>query len=666
MRSRRLSSAALFGCAGLSGLLCQLAAPPVGFAPLVFVAFVPALLWLPGERVRVWAAAGFVAGVCMFAGAPLALVAWSWELYLGLWMCVGLLFAAFFAAAGLLYTRLAETWRWLAWPAAWMLGTFLAERILELPLALSPAFGFAHPDWLGASRIIGLPGMEFLIALPSALCVELLRGRISGARFAATAALLAGVLAAGRSLCLPEPTGSLTVHAVQPSISIGDAWGAHWSLATRSRVEKRLDELSARAVADGPSLVVWPEGGNDGLNRRLLRRRERVLDLLGTTRSELLITGKDLTPEGELYSVVTHVTRAGFGADARKARPVHFAERDLAAGRPSVLVTGFGRVGIAICFEAIFGEHQSALVRQGAEVVGMVTDDSSFGPAPLQHWHIAFALTRAIEVGRALFVVGNRGISLATDLRGRIQSADWSGREPSVRRFELASATGLTPAVRGGRQLSLLAVVAALLLARRRTPSSDVAAPRSIRTVLPLACAGATLGLALSVAISARAHGLSALGVARARVAGTGAADGVAPAFRQSGERSCGAAALAYLLTRLGDLAFEEDIGRVLQPGSEIGYSLAELARIARERGFAAQGFEGAFTDLPAPGRPPVLAHLRRGHYVVVLEAVPGWVTYFDPARGETMRAPRGEFMEEWSGYFVVVSTLPESELRAH
>jgi ABC-type bacteriocin/lantibiotic exporter with double-glycine peptidase domain len=91
---------------------------------------------------------------------------------------------------------------------------------------------------------------------------------------------------------------------------------------------------------------------------------------------------------------------------------------------------------------------------------------------------------------------------------------------------------------------------------------------------------------------------------------------------------------------------------------------MEELVRFARTRGFSARGYSGSWDDLPPPGRPPVLAHLARGHYVVVHDATPERIVYFDPERGAVLNAARSAFESEWSGYFMSVSTLSEDELR--
>ena len=134
--------------------------------------------------------------------------------------------------------------------------------------------------------------------------------------------------------------------------------------------------------------------------------------------------------------------------------------------------------------------------------------------------------------------------------------------------------------------------------------------------------------------------------------------DGIAPAFKQTSQTTCGAAAITYLLTRMGDLVFEQQFIQEipLRQGSQ-GYSLLEIAEFVESRGFKAAGYLLSERDLPQPGDLPVLAHLSRGHFVVVLARNNGHVSLFDPALGETISVPLTLFLEEWSGRALVVTT---------
>lgn len=135
------------------------------------------------------------------------------------------------------------------------------------------------------------------------------------------------------------------------------------------------------------------------------------------------------------------------------------------------------------------------------------------------------------------------------------------------------------------------------------------------------------------------------------------AIDSMTVLFKQDDDATCGAFALAYILTLMGDDIFGEQIRSAVPPESPAGYSLAELANIATSRGFKAEGFAGGIANLPRESEPPVIAHLRMGHFVAVLMATHRTVTFFDPNTGHIHMAPSREFERIWSGKYLALGT---------
>jgi apolipoprotein N-acyltransferase len=78
------------------------------------------------------------------------------------------------------------------------------------------------------------------------------------------------------------------------------------------------------------------------------------------------------------------------------------------------------RVGPSICFEAIRPGWFNGLVREGAEVLVNLTDDSWFidGVGPAQH--LEMTRLRAVETRRWLVRASNSGISAIIDPSGEI------------------------------------------------------------------------------------------------------------------------------------------------------------------------------------------------------------------------------------------------------
>ncbi|MDP3848700.1 MAG: cysteine peptidase family C39 domain-containing protein [Pseudomonas sp.] len=120
--------------------------------------------------------------------------------------------------------------------------------------------------------------------------------------------------------------------------------------------------------------------------------------------------------------------------------------------------------------------------------------------------------------------------------------------------------------------------------------------------------------------------------------------------FKQNEPNTCGATALAYLLTRLGNYTFEEDLVSKYPRAERDGYNAIELSKIASKFGLKASTLRMNWEDLLAVGNLPVIAHLRSQHFVVTLRVNENEITYFDPAFGENFSIPKSDFIEKWSG----------------
>lgn len=72
----------------------------------------------------------------------------------------------------------------------------------------------------------------------------------------------------------------------------------------------------------------------------------------------------------------------------------------------------------AICYESVFGEHVAAHVRNGGNLIAIMTNDAWWGDTPGYHQHLSFSRIRAIETRRAIARSANTGISGFVDQRG--------------------------------------------------------------------------------------------------------------------------------------------------------------------------------------------------------------------------------------------------------
>ncbi len=79
-----------------------------------------------------------------------------------------------------------------------------------------------------------------------------------------------------------------------------------------------------------------------------------------------------------------------------------------------------------ICYESVYGEFVTGYVRNGANLLFVVTNDGWWGNTPGYHQHNSYSSLRAIETRRSIARSANTGISSLINQRGEvIQSLGW-------------------------------------------------------------------------------------------------------------------------------------------------------------------------------------------------------------------------------------------------
>jgi apolipoprotein N-acyltransferase len=79
-----------------------------------------------------------------------------------------------------------------------------------------------------------------------------------------------------------------------------------------------------------------------------------------------------------------------------------------------------------ICYESVYGEFVTGYVKNGANLLFVVTNDGWWGDTPGYHQHNAFSSLRAIETRRSIARSANTGISSLINQRGEVlQKLGW-------------------------------------------------------------------------------------------------------------------------------------------------------------------------------------------------------------------------------------------------
>lgn len=110
-----------------------------------------------------------------------------------------------------------------------------------------------------------------------------------------------------------------------------------------------------------------------------------------------LLAFGEYTPGSELFPWITKYSPAGTGFGRGSG--------------PTVVPFGETKLGLQICYESLYPEFTSTLVKNGAQILVNLTNDSWFGPGsePIQHMYMT--LGRAIEARRPLVRNTNTGVS---------------------------------------------------------------------------------------------------------------------------------------------------------------------------------------------------------------------------------------------------------------
>jgi apolipoprotein N-acyltransferase len=109
---------------------------------------------------------------------------------------------------------------------------------------------------------------------------------------------------------------------------------------------------------------------------------------------------------------------------------------------PVATKQGIVKIGAPICYESIFGELFSKFVRNGAQLMCVITNDAWWGNTPGHKQHFEMSRLRAIETRRYIMRAANTGISAFIDPLGTPhQKTDYETRTAIVQTVYLNDKT---------------------------------------------------------------------------------------------------------------------------------------------------------------------------------------------------------------------------------
>jgi apolipoprotein N-acyltransferase len=476
---------------------------------LAFVALVPLMWALRGGRSRRGAAAAFAFGVVYYGFLLSWLVVFGAIAWLPLVVSQAL-FAAAFGALAPLVTRadrplrsalaLAGLWTAIDWVRGmWPIGGFTWGGLgytqhgngLTLPLA----------------TVTGVWGVTFAVLLVNALVLEAVVGprSVRLARFGRAAPLSIALAVALLPALIPVRGASgppMDVAVVQGNVPRAIASDR---LLQSDQVALNHIDLNRTLASNPPDLAVWPENALAEDPARDVTLGSAVSASIRAVGAPTIVGAITPGPGDTLYNVALLYDAQGSIVDSyAKIHLVPFGEyipwrsalgwtqryrhglgTFSSASRVHVFDVNGTLVGTPICFENTFPGLFRQFVADGAQLMVVTTNDSSYLDSPASREHVIMSQLRAVETGRWVVQAAVSGESAIVNAHGQVVSRTGLF-EQTVLRGEVPTATARTPYVRFGDWFPFLCAMILLVpltvgiagrLRARRRQTAEAANP---------------------------------------------------------------------------------------------------------------------------------------------------------------------------------------------
>ncbi len=339
------------------------------------------------------------------------------------------------------------------------------------------------------AAFVGEYGVTFLLCILGAYAAYALRHPDRGSSRAAAAALIAVAACAGAAFAWwparTVGTGTYRVAAIQGGI----AQTLKFTPAGEREAVRRYAELTLRAAAKHPSIVVWPETVIPTALNAHAELQTFFGSLAKRAHSEVAVGTLTSGADGDYNVLYFYAPDGKLDGVYRKRQLVPFAEHLPFAwllGRlpwaqnishfrsgtsDGVIAVNGVRFGPIICWESAFGDIAVDQVRAGAGALLIATDDAWFGTSAGPYQHAQIAQMRALETGRWIVRAASTGISGIIAPNGRYVAASALG-PAAVVSGSIGAPQGTAYDALGGNTLgaAFAALYAVLVAALRLRP----------------------------------------------------------------------------------------------------------------------------------------------------------------------------------------------------
>ena len=332
------------------------------------------------------------------------------------------------------------------WFVAEHLGSFLFTGFpwVVLSTALAP-----WPWAVQSASLVGAYGLSGILAALATAIVLVNTGR-SPRVIAVCLILFLGLFGPIRLLLLdrsvqPGDENAADVLLVQGSVDQGMKWDDAYQAETVRQYQKLTrDVLAVEPVERKTDLILWPETAMPFYLQDITPHSTAVLNFaretgtwlmsgapayaMGDTPTRFTLFNRAflISPQGRIVDGYDKEHLVPFGEyvplkDILPLGKLVQSAGDYSPGQPGPALEANGmRLGLLICYEAIFPNLAQHRVEAGAGLLVNISNDAWFGrtAAPLQH--LAHARLRCVEQGRFMARCTNNGITVCIDSLGRV------------------------------------------------------------------------------------------------------------------------------------------------------------------------------------------------------------------------------------------------------
>ena len=362
---------------------------------------------------------------------------------------IGIYFAFYGAAAGRVLQQCPAPFiRAAGLAGLWVAMEYCRATLLGgMPWCLLGYSQYRVLPLIQAADVAGVYGVSFLIIFTShtiySACTCLPDKHLLLKRLLPGLAAVLAVVAYGGFRLWQYPPHQQDAAVISPAmvavIQGSTPQDSKWRKENTDEIISRHLRMTQEALAGGARLAIWPETTMPFYLQDKIPAA--LLNLLRAHDAALITGGPRYSgTKGNylFYNTVFYLDGNGIQAYHDKLHLLPFGEffplgcidvlrlryaapRQYTAGTTYMLFdTAAGVCGSLVCFEVIFPQLARGLVKEGADFLVNISNDSWFGPTSAHYQHFAMAVFRCVENRRPLARAANTGISGFIDVSGRV------------------------------------------------------------------------------------------------------------------------------------------------------------------------------------------------------------------------------------------------------